>query len=175
LRCLLPDNTRKKDGLITHQFLRDGFTVDMKQTNCIVDLLFQKFKKIIHSFKTAQQDYVCKDLDRVMIASRLLQISEFNFFGLAYSCWYGQEIQEHSLEYIFAEYMFEDKIPHWVRHLARTILSRQEQGTLDPEDFNIVRPKPSQKLKYYGIGYTIMLAIIMVVFCILITGNIPPQ
>jgi hypothetical protein len=120
----------------------------MKQLNCIIDLLSEKLKKVIHSQKARQQDYTNKDIDRVMAASRLLQISEFNFFGLAYSCWYGQEIQVHSLEYIFAEYMFEDKIPHWIRHLARTILSRDEQGTLDPGEFNIVRPIASQKLKY---------------------------
>jgi hypothetical protein len=147
----------------------------MKQLDCIIDLLSQKLKKVIESPKTRQQDYVNRDLERVMTASRLLQISEFNFFGLAYSCWYGQKIQEHSLEYIFAEYMFEDKVPHWVRHLARTTLSRDEQGTLDPGELNIVQPQASRKLQYYGVGYTIMLTVIMVVFCILISGNVPPQ
>ena len=148
--------------------------MDRKQLDYI-NLFSQKLIKVIHSFKTRHQDYACKDVDRVMVASRLLQISEFNFFGLAYSCWYGQEIQEHSLEYIFAEYMFEDRIPHWVRHLARTILSRDEQGTLDPGEYNIVQPRPSQKLKYYGVGYTIMLTVIMVVYCILISGSMSPQ
>lgn len=147
----------------------------MKHIDCIIDTLSRKFKRIIHSRRTSQQDYKCKDLERVMVASRLLQITEFNFFGLAYSCWYGQEIHERSLEYIFAEYMFEDKIPHWVRHLARTVLSRDEQGTLDPEEYDIVRPKPSRRLKYYGVGYTIMLTVIVVVFCILITGSLSPQ
>jgi len=147
----------------------------MKQLNCIIDLLTQKLIKAIHSFKARHQDYANKDIDRVMVASRMLQISEFNFFGLAYSCWYGQEIQEQALEYIFAEYMFEDRIPHWVRHLARTILSKDDQGTLDPKEFNIVQPGPSQKLKYYGVGYTIMLTVLMVVFCILISGNVSSQ
>ncbi|KPK01457.1 MAG: hypothetical protein AMK71_05465 [Nitrospira bacterium SG8_35_4] len=147
----------------------------MKKLDCIIDLLSQKIIKVIHSFKTRHQDYASRDIDRVMVASRLLQISEFNFFGLAYSSWYGQEIQERLLEYIFAEYMFEDKIPHWVRHLARTIVSRDDQGTLDLKEFNIIHPSPSKKLKYYGVGYTVMLTVIMVVFCILISGNISPQ
>jgi len=147
----------------------------MKHLDCMINLFSQKLKKVIQAAITRQQDYENRDLDRVMVASRLLQISEFNFFGLAHSCWYGQEIQEHSLEYIFAEYMFEDKIPHWVRHLARTILSRHEHGKLDPGEFNVVHPRPSRKLQYYGVGYTIMLAVIMVVFCMLITGNPSPQ
>ena len=146
----------------------------MKHLDCMINLFSQKLKKVIQAAITRQQDYENRDLDRVMVASRLLQISEFNFFGLAHSCWYGQEIKEHSLEYIFAEYMFEDKIPHWVRHLARTILSRDEQGMLDPAEFNIIHPRPSRKLKYYGVGYTIMLAVIIVVFCMLITGNPSP-
>jgi len=152
-----------------------GWTEDMNRIDRIIGQLSEKLKMTVLSLKTRKQDDTSSDLDRVMTASRLLQISEFNFFSIAYSCWYGQEIQERSLEHVFAEYMFEDRIPHWVRHLARTILAQDEQGTLNPKDFNIVQPPPSQKLKLYGVGYSIMLAIIMVVFCILITGNIRPQ
>lgn len=147
----------------------------MKHRDYFGEAFSQKLKKFVHSFKNDRKDYEYKDLDRVMTASRLLQISEFHFFGLAYNCWYGHEIQERTLEYIFAEYMFEEKIPHWVRHLSRTILLRDEQGTLDPEEFHIAQPKPSKKLKFYGVGYTIMLTVIMVLFCILIAGNAAPK
>ena len=146
--------------------------------NCLlskINELCEIIKKGFKSRTNAEMDHSRKELESVMDATTLLHISEFNFFSLAYVQWYGREIQEHTLEQIFASYMFEDIVPHWVRHLARRILSTYDLGTLDPCEFNIECPKPSSKLRYTGVGHTIMLTILMVIFCMLITGHISPQ
>ena len=109
-----------------------------------------------------------------MSASRLLQITEFKFFHLAYTQWFGNEISENRLEHIFAEYMFEDIVPHWVRHFTRKILSLNGQGALETESFDIERPITTLEKRSEGIGYTIILSIIVVVFCFAITTGTPP-
>jgi hypothetical protein len=71
--------------------------------------------------------------------------------------------------------MFENIVPHWVRHLARSVVSRHEEGSLDPAEYDIERPKTTRELKSAGFGYIAILGIIVVVFCIMLTGHIPPQ
>ena len=146
--------------------------------NCLLSKLNELCDIIKKEFKPKKNDkmeHANKDLESVMVASKLLQVSEFSFFNLAYVQWYGREIQANAMEKIFATYMFEDVVPHWVRHLARRVLSTYDIGTLDPSEFNLERPKPSPRLRYTGMGYSIMLTIVMVIFCMLITGHISPQ
>lgn len=80
-------------------------------------ILCQEIHEFISEHFVNQPDPLSKDLERVMIASRLLQVSEFCFFRIAYYQWFGREIDEGVLECLFREYMFQDNIPHWVRHL----------------------------------------------------------
>lgn len=115
------------------------------------------------------------DLDRVAAASRILQISEFRFFHIAYAEWYGSEINDHRMEIIFSEYMFDDIVPHWVRHFTRRVMSRCEEGRLDPKEFHIESPRATLELKSAGYGYSVILAVIVILFCIMLTGHIPPQ
>ncbi len=124
--------------------------------------------------RNIEQKLCQKELEGVMLASRLLQITEFNFFRLSYAQWYGHEVSENGLEHIFAEYMFEDIVPHWVRHFTRKIVSLFEKGTLDPCEFDIELPKATLEKRSEGIGYSIILSIILVVFCFLITSQPSP-
>ena len=70
--------------------------------------------------------------------------------------------------------MFEDIVPHWVRHFTRKVVSLFERGTLDPCEFDIERPRATLEKRSEGIGYSIILSIIVVVFCILITSQPSP-
>ncbi len=106
------------------------------------------------------------EADRVGIASELLQISEFDFFRLAYSQWFGRDIPVPRLEHIFAEYVFEDIVPYWVRHLSRRVLKRSDQGVLDPLEFHVIPPKGSRRLRIEGYIYSIIILIITTVYCI---------
>jgi hypothetical protein len=152
----------------------DGAVSEVKDVNSSIEELRKILKNIFKSRKAMQHEHFQKDLEGVMRASRLLQISEFRFFDLAYAQWYGQSINENGLEHIFAAYMFEDIVPHWVRHFTRKVISMFEQGTLNPREFNIERPKASHELRCAGIGYTVILTVMVVVFCLLIINQPSP-
>jgi hypothetical protein len=136
-----------------------------------------KLQKLISEISekliSRKEDQKHLDLNRVMTASRMLQISEFRFFKLAYCQWYGHEITDNRLEYIFSDYMFGDIVPHWVRHFTRKVLDLFDQGKLNPEDFNIRCPEATPELKSAGIGYSIILTLVVFLFCFLITGYTP--
>ena len=113
------------------------------------------------------------DTDHVSISAGLLQVSEFRFFQVAYADWYGREISTRSLEPIFTRYMFDNVVPHWVRHLTRIVLSRSEEGTLDPADFNIRLPKCDPNQQTMGWHYIITLALVLAVFLVLVSNFEP--
>ncbi len=115
-----------------------------------------------------------KDLNSIGYASSLLDISEFRFFKLAYSQWYGQDILDSQLENVFAEYMFEDSIPHWVRHLTRKIIDNFNIKTLDPIKFDIIHPQATKKLRSTGIRYIVFLLFLLVGFCYLLVNQPTP-
>jgi hypothetical protein len=82
------------------------------------------------------------DSEQVVTAARLLQVSEFEFFRLAYSGWYGREIMEKETEQFFARYLLCREIPYWVRHLARRIQELHSRSALDPRELGVDRPPP---------------------------------
>jgi len=71
------------------------------------------------------------DLQALLDAVGLLDISEFRLFELAYDAWYGERASPEKLEYAFARYMFRDEVPFWVRHYARRVLKLARQHPLD--------------------------------------------
>ncbi len=71
------------------------------------------------------------DLGNVIKAAEALIISEYDFFHLAFRRWKGCAPEKVALEETFADYMFHQTVPPWVRHLAREVLSLEENGTLD--------------------------------------------
>jgi hypothetical protein len=139
----------------------------------MIETLKEKIRKVISPGELDQKSLAQRDAGRVEFAASLLQISEFRFFKIAYFRWFGRNIDESSLEYIFDDFMFENIVPHYVRHFAREVLSLFEKGTLDPKQFGINRPAPTPELRSAGIGYTVMLFVILVIFVLLITDHIP--
>ncbi len=114
-----------------------------------------------------------EDVEQVIVCAQLLQLSEFRFFRLAYAEWYDREISDRRLEPIFTRYAFKEVVPPWVRHFARRILALYDAGTLDPDAFDIERPKGSPELRSAGIGYAVILAIVTTLFCLFI-GDFAP-
>ncbi len=134
------------------------------------------FGKIVEKFKDeseSEDKRVQKDLDSVSYASDLLNVSEFRFFHIAYSQWYGHDIMESQLEYVFADFMFDRFVPHWVRHFTRRIIDISNQNLLDPRNFDIERPVNTPEQRSAGIGYIMILSILIVIFCLLLIHQPP--
>ncbi len=74
--------------------------------------------------------------DRMIVSSaaNLLQVGEFQFLQLAYREWFGKDLSEALIARLFSSYMLQNEVPHWARHYARLILSREERGQLDEND-----------------------------------------
>lgn len=113
------------------------------------------------------------DTTETALSAALMQISEFRYFHLAHKQWFGSSLPDRIMEKIFMSYLLEDTVPYWVRHLTRKVLALHAQGKLDPGDFGIVKPQGSPELMLSGITYTILMAVVLVVFCVLIAGYVP--
>ncbi len=135
--------------------------------------LGNKIGKQWKAFRADKQNESWEDIDNVINSADLLQISEFRFFQLAYSDWYGADISEKALEPIFTNYMLRETVPHWVRHLARIVISRSKEDALDPRDFNIEYTKCDPELQYTGWGYVILLVLVLILFLVLTAGFEP--
>ncbi len=93
-----------------------------------------------------------------MDAAAILAIREIDFFRLAYERWFGKEIEPQVLERIFAAYMFHQKVPPWVRHLSRDIVTRGSDGDFDSRAIGADRFKrrdPPPRLAKFSVGFTV--------------------
>lgn len=79
------------------------------------------------------------DVWSVLRASSVLNVGEFRVFEIAYEEWYGESGEEKMIEKHFTGYMFEDIVPPWVRHFSKKVLKLDDEGTLDPEEYGIIR------------------------------------
>ena len=61
------------------------------------------------------------DVDSVLNATALLDVTEWDFFNLAYNRWYGEPVEEGAMEAILAAYTGKDVVPVWARHFARLV------------------------------------------------------
>jgi hypothetical protein len=121
---------------------------------------------------TDRRDPAEADVEGVGTASRILQISEFRFFHLAYLQWYGREISDKGIESVFSNYMLKNETPHWVRHFVREILSRYSLGTLDPGEYDIeCVPVPYESQKTLSF-LTVFMIFTYLIFYLILTGSI---
>ena len=74
------------------------------------------------------------DRAQVCSAANLLQVGEFQLLQLAYKEWFGKDLPQALVARLFGDYMIRNDVPHWARHYARLILSREEHGLLDMND-----------------------------------------
>lgn len=62
----------------------------------------------------------------VLWSAEILHKSEFEVFEMAFRAWYREDPDVSRLERIFAEYMFDEVVPFWVRQFARTTLDEHD-------------------------------------------------
>jgi len=94
-------------------------------------------------------------------AAALLQVTEFRIFELAYKEWYGHKPRHYVIETHFNNYMFNQVIPAWVKHLCRRVIASSQAGDLDPRDFGIYHRLPSRRMTRIGRLY---IAFLLVMF-----------
>jgi hypothetical protein len=107
------------------------------------------------------------DVADVLEATALLEVTEFEFFRIAYRRWYGREVDDDVLERLYLPYMFHRRVPLWVRQLARDVIQKAEDEALDPRAYGVL-PRPlSMDMYNRGLRYFLW---IIVIFGTMLTG-----
>jgi hypothetical protein len=73
------------------------------------------------------------DAQAVLWSAEILEKSEFEVFEMAYQSWYRETPDVNRLERIFAEYMFDEIVPFWVRQFTRATLEAHHNWSRDEE------------------------------------------
>ncbi len=101
------------------------------------------------------------DVADVLEAAALLEVTEFEFFRIAYRRWFGKEITDRELEPLYLPYMFGGRVPPWVRQLARQVIGEAEAEALDPKAYGVL-PRPlSMDMYNRGLRYCLWIAVIL--------------
>jgi len=101
------------------------------------------------------------DVQSVLNATALLDITEFQFFQLAYLRWFGRQGTDQKIEVAFTSYMFQSLVPSWVRYLARHVEDCASRDCLDPNAVGVQRLPHSRHMVHKGIRYAIILALVL--------------
>ncbi len=101
------------------------------------------------------------DINSVLNATALLDITEWDFFNLAYDRWHGEPAKDDIMEAIFAAYMFNDVVPPWARHFARLVERSERRGSLDKRALGVDRLPSSSQMVTRGMRYTVMVAAVV--------------
>ena len=109
-----------------------------------------------------------QDAIQLLEAAALLEIKEIELFELAYKEWYGKKPIYHVIDAHFANYMFHNVVPVWVRNYARHVLDLEGKGELYAKDLGIYQPLPSKKLILIGKSFSLALLLVFVIILILI-------
>jgi hypothetical protein len=102
------------------------------------------------------------DIDSVLNATALLDITEWDFFNLAYDRWHGEPAKEGIMEPIFAAYMFSDVVPLWARHFARLVERLYRRGVLDRQALGVDRLPGSRQMVRRGVRYAVFVGVVIV-------------
>lgn len=113
------------------------------------------------------------DIDSVLNATALLDITEWDFFNLAYNRWHGGPAEEGIMEPIFAAYMFRDIVPLWVRDFARLVERLYRRGVLDRRALGVDRLPSSQQMVTRGMRYGVF--IVVVITALIVFGQFMAQ
>ncbi len=80
-----------------------------------------------------QRSVQVDDAQAVLWSAEILEKSEFEVFETAYQAWYRETPDVTRLERIFADYMFDEVVPFWVRQFTRTTLEAHDDWRRDEE------------------------------------------
>lgn len=101
-------------------------------------------------------DPVPADVQAVLDAAAVLEITEFDVFELAHRDWYGRPAATRTTERWFAAYMFGGEVPPWVRQFTRRVLT-DHHGRLAPAAPGPARSRSGTRMK--GGVYLALLAL----------------
>lgn len=110
---------------------------------------------------------IAPDVDAVLTATALLDITEWDFFNLAYDRWHGEPARDSIMEPIFAAYMFNDVVPLWARHFARLVARLYRRGILDRQALGVERLTGSAEMVSRGMRYGVMIVTVMAALIVL--------
>lgn len=110
------------------------------------------------------------DVWSVLRAAALLSVGEFRVFQIAYKEWFGEDGEEKLIEKYFVGYMFNDIVPPWVRHFCKKVMERDSEGTLDPEEYGVVRSAATREQVNKGLEAIMWITGAMIVLFILGEG-----
>ena len=123
------------------------------------------------------EDPLPPDIETVLNAAAVLDVTEFQFFELAWADWFGRLGPEEEVEPFFVRYMFEQVVPNWVRQFARKVLKLFDEGSLDPEDFGVQMYSPVEPVSPLIRGFMVALiiggGILMLVLLVAAAGYLP--
>jgi len=108
------------------------------------------------------------DIDSVLNATALLDITEWDFFNLAYNRWHGGPAEEGIMEPIFAAYMFKDIVPLWVRDFARLVERLYQRGRLDRQALGVHRLPSSRQMVSRGMRYGVLIVVVVTVLIVFV-------
>lgn len=106
-------------------------------------------------------EHVEPDVQAVLDAAAMLDITEYELFRLAHRRWHGERTVDDVIEPFFVAYMFDDAVPPWVRDYARMVVRLEDQGELDRVSLGIADLPRSQQMVSRGMRYGVALVAVM--------------
>jgi hypothetical protein len=100
--------------------------------------------------------------------STILQVSEYEFFRIAYQSWFNRPITEKRLDVLFKDYLATGSVPYWVNDFARKAHEKFKAGELDYRDFGITRRVCDRKTKIKGWLITGFLLLLLIFYSIML-------
>lgn len=107
------------------------------------------------------------DVQAVLDAAALLDITEYDVFHLAYARWHGERADENTMEPFFVAYMFHEVVPLWVRHFARLVQDLARVGTLDRTALGVELLPSTQQMVRTGVRYAVGIVTALLVLLVL--------
>ncbi len=80
-----------------------------------------------------QRSVSVDDVQAVLWSAEILKKTEFDVFEMAYRAWYHETPDVNRLECIFADYMFTEAVPFWVRQFTRATLAEHDEWQWDEQ------------------------------------------
>jgi len=106
-------------------------------------------------------EHLQPDVEAVLDAAAILDITEYDLFDLAYDRWHGERAEEAVLERFFVAYMFNDVVPIWVRHFARLVQRLNSRGELDRRALGVRHNASTPEGVNRGLRFGVALVLIM--------------
>ena len=108
------------------------------------------------------------DIKLIGFISALLQISEYEFFRIAYQSWFNRPIIEKRLNILFKDYLATGSVPYWVNDFARKAHEKFRAGKLDYRDYGIKRRVCDRRTKIKGWLITGFLLLLLIFYSIML-------